>query len=165
VEISAQSYSIVPIDRMEVYYNDAAIETAQPTKGGIEGPIHKRIPAGRSGWFILRAITKEGHLSVDDLYAVGEMNPVYVYCGDQPSRARMPSTSCSGRVASRTKREQIEASLAKLALGRRALTRVRSVSAYTDRSVIQMGIATAFPGGDSLLDQFCARREESLRTD
>jgi hypothetical protein len=47
---------------------------------------------------------------VEDLYAVGEMNPVYVYCGDQPSRARMPSTSCSGRVASRAKREQIEAS-------------------------------------------------------
>jgi len=110
VETSAQFYSIVPIDRMEVYYNDAVIETARATKGGIEGSIHKRVPVGRSGWFILRAITKEGHLPVEDLYAVGEMNPVYVYCGDQPSRARMPSTSCSGRVASRAKREQIEAS-------------------------------------------------------
>src|SRR5262249_51859546 len=88
VEISAQFHSIVPMDRMEVYYNGAVIENAQPAKGGLEGSIRKRISVTRSGWFTFRAVSKEHHLPVDDTYVVGETSPVFVYCGDKPIRSR-----------------------------------------------------------------------------
>jgi hypothetical protein len=88
VEISGQLNSIVPVDRMEVYFNGAVVDTIRPTEGGKEGAFHKRIPVTHSGWFTFRAISNETHFPVDDVYVVAETSPVYVYCGDQPIRSR-----------------------------------------------------------------------------
>ncbi len=88
VEISGRLSSIAPVDRMEVYYNGGILETIQLAKNGREGVFRKRVPVTRSGWFTLRAISKESHDPVDDAFVVAETSPVYVKCGDQPIRSR-----------------------------------------------------------------------------
>jgi Tol biopolymer transport system component len=88
VDVSAQFHSIVPVDRMEIYFNGAVIATAQPSAGGTAGAIHQRVPVPRSGWFTFRAISDKSHHPVDDIYVVAETSPVYVYCGQQPIRSR-----------------------------------------------------------------------------
>ncbi len=88
VEISGQLNSIVPVDKMEVYFNGAVVETIQPTAGGKEGAFHKRVPVARSGWFTFRAIGAEPRQPIDDVYVVAETSPVYVYCGDQQIRSK-----------------------------------------------------------------------------
>jgi TolB protein len=88
VELSGQLNSIVPVDRMEVYFNGAVIETIPLANGGKEGAFHKRVSVTRSGWFTFRAISSGSHHPVDDIYVVAETSPVYVNCGDQLVRSR-----------------------------------------------------------------------------
>ena len=88
VSVSGGFHSIVPVDRMEVYFNGAVIATVQPSAGGTEGAFHKRIPVARSGWFTFRAIGARSRHPVDDAYVVAESSPIYVYCGQQPIRSR-----------------------------------------------------------------------------
>ena len=88
VELSGQLNSIVPVDRMEVYFNGAVIETIPLSSGGKEGDFRKRVAVTRSGWFTFRAINNESHRPVEDTYVVAETSPVYVYCGGQPIRSR-----------------------------------------------------------------------------
>jgi hypothetical protein len=80
--IDARVDSIVPLDRMEVYFNGKVIEAAKP------GEIRKRIPVTNSGWLTLRAISDQERFPIDGPYVVAETSPVYVYCGDQPIRSR-----------------------------------------------------------------------------
>jgi TolB protein len=82
VDVSAAVDSIVPVDRMEIYFNGAVIESGKP------GSIRKRIQVKRSGWLTLRAISDTEHFPIDGPYVVSETSPVYVYCGDQPIRSR-----------------------------------------------------------------------------
>jgi TolB protein len=88
VEISGQLNSIVPVDRLEVYFNGAIIDTIAPTGGGMEGIFRKRVPVTSSGWFTFRAISNESRHPIDDVYVVAETSPIYVYCGDQLIRSR-----------------------------------------------------------------------------
>ena len=87
VEIAGRVDSIVPLDRMEVYFNGAVIQTV-PLRDGKQGEIRRRVPVTRSGWLTLRAIHDKPQFPVDDKYIVGETSPVYVYCGDRPIRSR-----------------------------------------------------------------------------
>jgi WD40 repeat protein len=88
VDLSGQLNSIVPVDRMEVYFNGAVIETIPLSSGGKEGAFRKRVAVTRSGWFTFRAISNESHRPVEDTYVAAETSPVYVYCGGQPIRSR-----------------------------------------------------------------------------
>ncbi len=87
VSISGRVDSIVPVDRLELYFNGTRIEVAE-LKGGKEGAIKKRVSVTRSGWLTLRAIADQSHFPVDDTYVVAETSPVYVYCGNAPIRSR-----------------------------------------------------------------------------
>ena len=82
VEIDAASDSIVPLDRMEVYFNGAVVASAKP------GALRRKIPVTRSGWLTLRAASDAERFPIDENYVVGETSPIYVYCGDQPIRSR-----------------------------------------------------------------------------
>ena len=86
VEVSGRFDSIVPVDRLELYLNGVAVETARPA--GRHGELRKRITVSRSGWLTLRAISDQPHHPVEDGYVVAETSPVYVYCGDEPIRSR-----------------------------------------------------------------------------
>ena len=80
VEVSARVESIVPLDKVELFMNGKAIETAATG-------FRKKIPIKQSGWLTLRASGPASH-PIDDSYVVGETSPVYVYCGDRPIRSR-----------------------------------------------------------------------------
>jgi hypothetical protein len=88
VEIAGRLESIVPLDRMEVYFNGKVIETVPLTDGGKKGVLRKRIQIANSGWLTLRGISDKDRFPIEDKYVVGETSPVYVYCGDQPIRSR-----------------------------------------------------------------------------
>ena len=87
VQVSGQVTSIVPLDRMELFFNGTPVETVA-MKGAKEATLHKKIAVARSGWLTLRAITREPHFPVDDIYVAAETSPVYVYCGTAPIRSR-----------------------------------------------------------------------------
>jgi hypothetical protein len=82
VEVNASAESIVPLEKLEVYFNGKVITS---TDGS---PIRKRVPIDRSGWITLRATNSKPQHPIDDSYVVGETSPVYVYKGGQPIRSR-----------------------------------------------------------------------------
>jgi len=61
VEISGRLSSIVPVDRMEVYFNGGIVQSIPLGKNGKEGVFRKRLPVTHSGWFTLRAIGAKSH--------------------------------------------------------------------------------------------------------
>jgi len=88
VDVFGQFHSIVPVDRLELYFNGAVVDTMPVANGAKDGVFRKRVPVTRSGWFTFRAISNESHHPVDDIYVVAETSPVYVYCGNEAIRSR-----------------------------------------------------------------------------
>src|SRR5262249_18138885 len=82
VEVNASAQSIVPLEKLEVYFNGKVIESSNGA------PIRKRIPIDRSGWITLRATHSKPQHPIDDTYVVGETSPIYVYTGSQGIRAK-----------------------------------------------------------------------------
>ena len=82
VEVNASVQSIVPLEKLEVFFNGKVIASS----GG--SPIRKRIPIDRSGWITVRATNSKPQHPIDDSYIVGEASPVYVYKGGQPIRSK-----------------------------------------------------------------------------
>ncbi len=87
VEVSARFESIVPIERMELFYNGNVIESITPTGDRTGGELRKKIAIPKSGWLTLRA-TGSAHHPIDDSYVVAETSPVYMNCGDRLVRSR-----------------------------------------------------------------------------
>ncbi|MEX2261548.1 MAG: CehA/McbA family metallohydrolase [Bryobacteraceae bacterium] len=87
VEAVANLESIVPLEKVEIFFNGKVIETIPVAGDARDVQIRKRIPIRESGWLTLRARGGASH-PVDDVYVVGETSPVYVYCGDRPIRSR-----------------------------------------------------------------------------
>ncbi|MEO7651919.1 MAG: hypothetical protein ABIZ80_15755, partial [Bryobacteraceae bacterium] len=86
VELNASVQSIVPLEKLEVYFNGKVIESSDGS------PIRKRIPIDRSGWITIRATNSKPQHPIDDSYVVGETSPVYVYKGSQPIRSKEDAT-------------------------------------------------------------------------
>jgi len=86
VEVSGRVESIVPLEKLELYFNGRVIETV--AVNGTQAEIRKRIPVNQSGWFTLRATNSRPQHPLDDSYVVGETSPVWVYRGSQPVRSR-----------------------------------------------------------------------------
>jgi TolB protein len=87
VNVTGQVDTIVPIEKIEIYWNGKVIETVPVAAGARTMRMEKRIPVKGSGWLTMRARGGFRH-PVDDQYVVAETSPVYVYCGDQPIRSR-----------------------------------------------------------------------------
>ncbi len=89
VDLEARFDSIVPVEKMEVFYNGRVIETLAPQGAdGRTGHLRKRITIPRSGWLTFRASHSQPQHPIDDSYIVAETGPVYVLCGSQPIRSR-----------------------------------------------------------------------------
>jgi hypothetical protein len=82
VEVNASVQSIVPLEKLEVYFNGKVIESSDGS------PIRKRIPISQSGWITIRATNSKPQHPIDDSYVVGETSPVYVYIGSQAIRSK-----------------------------------------------------------------------------
>lgn len=85
VEVSGGVEAIVPLEKLELFFNGKVIETI-PLSGN-QGEFRKRIRVDRSGWLTLRASNSNPQHPVDDTYVVGETSPVYVYVGAQRIRS------------------------------------------------------------------------------
>jgi hypothetical protein len=83
--VNASAQSIVPLEKLEVFFNGKVIETSNGS------PIRKRIPINESGWITIRASNSKPQHPVDDSYIVGETSPVYVYKGEQAIRSKADS--------------------------------------------------------------------------
>jgi TolB protein len=83
VELNASVQSIVPLEKLEVFFNGKVIESSNGSA------IHKRIPINQSGWITIRASNSKPQHPIDDSYIVGETSPIYVYKGDQPVRSKV----------------------------------------------------------------------------
>lgn len=86
VMVNARVDSIVPLEKMELFFNGKVIETIDMA-GGKSAQFSKRIPVTTSGWFTVRASNSKPQHPVDDSYVVGETSPVFVYTGDKPIRS------------------------------------------------------------------------------
>jgi TolB protein len=82
VEVNASVQSIVPIEKLEVYFNGKVIESSNGS------PIRKRIPIDRSGWMTIRATNSKPQHPIDDTYVVGETSPIYFHKGSQAIRSK-----------------------------------------------------------------------------
>ena len=86
VQVEASVESIVPLEKLELFFNGKPIETL--VLNGRRGALSKRIPISSSGWFTLRASHSKPQHPVDDSYIVGETSAIYVYKGKEEIRSR-----------------------------------------------------------------------------
>ena len=86
VQVEASVESIVPLDKLELFFNGKPIETI--ALHGRRGQISKRVAVPSSGWFTLRASHSQPQHPIDDSYVVGETSPVYVCTGGQQIRSK-----------------------------------------------------------------------------
>jgi hypothetical protein len=86
VNVVAQLDTIVPVEKMEIFWNGTPVETVPVASNARTMRVEKTIPVRESGWLTLRARGGASH-PVDDDYVVGETSPVYVYAGDRPIRS------------------------------------------------------------------------------
>lgn len=100
VEVNASAKSIVPIEKLDVYFNGKVIASSDGS------PIRKRIPIDRSGWITIRATNTKPQAPVDDTYIVAETSPVYVYKGGRPIRSREDAAYFLGWIDDITKQAQ-----------------------------------------------------------
>ncbi|MFN7922528.1 MAG: CehA/McbA family metallohydrolase [Bryobacteraceae bacterium] len=87
VEVRGSVEAIVPLEKMELFFNGKPIETIEVQ--GKSAQFRKRIPITQSGWFTLRASNSRPQHPVDDSYVVGETSPVYVYRGSKEIRSKV----------------------------------------------------------------------------
>jgi hypothetical protein len=87
VKAVAQMDAIVPVEKMEIFWNGKVVETIPVAKDARTLRIEKTIPVKGSGWLTLRARGAGSH-PVDDEYIVAETSPIYVSSGDQPIRSK-----------------------------------------------------------------------------
>jgi hypothetical protein len=79
--------TIVPIEKVEIFWNGRVVETIPVAADARTLRIEKQVPVKGSGWLTMRARGSGSH-PVDDEYVVAETSPVYVYAGDQPIRSK-----------------------------------------------------------------------------
>jgi hypothetical protein len=87
VTAAAQMDTMVPVEKLEIFWNGRPVETVPVASDARTLRIEKTIPVKESGWLTLRARGGPSH-PVDDSYVVAETSPVYVYAGDKPIRSK-----------------------------------------------------------------------------
>jgi hypothetical protein len=89
VQIQVQVRSIVPLQRVTLYFNGKPVEEIPLGEGRTTADFTKAVPVTRSGWFHVRA---EGapadRFPLDTGYPQAFTNPVWVMVGDRPPRDR-----------------------------------------------------------------------------
>ena len=89
VEVHAQVRSIVPLQKVMLYFNGQPVEDVPLAADRKSADFQKALKVTRSGWYHLRA---EGapadRFPLDTVYPQAFTNPVWVIVGDQPIRDR-----------------------------------------------------------------------------
>jgi TolB protein len=79
--------SIVPVDRLEVVGNGVVVASVPLTGDRTSADAVVRLPAARSGWYVLRAYAEHSRHPVLDLYPFATTSPVYVTVDGAPVRS------------------------------------------------------------------------------
>ena len=79
VNVVAQLDTIVPVEKLEIFWNGKAVESVPVASNARTMRIEKTIPVHESGWLTLRARGGPSH-PVDDDYVIGETSPILCVC-------------------------------------------------------------------------------------
>jgi TolB protein len=85
VRFSAELFSIVPVDHLQIVCNGKMIQEINSYHGAAQ--IQGSIPLETSGWCVLRAFSDKAEYPVLDLYPYATTSPVYVSVAGAPVRS------------------------------------------------------------------------------
>ncbi len=79
--------SLVPVEKLEIVSNGAVVATVPMSAGGTRADATLPVPAGGSGWYVLRAWSAGAAEPVLDIYPYATTSPIYVTVGGRPVRS------------------------------------------------------------------------------
>ncbi|NQD36361.1 CehA/McbA family metallohydrolase [Permianibacter sp. IMCC34836] len=87
VEIHAAVRSNTPVPMVEILHNGKVLKRIKTDRSGMRADFSGALELTESGWILLRAYNPEPHALVQDLYAYGSTNPVWLELPGKPQRA------------------------------------------------------------------------------
>jgi hypothetical protein len=88
VVLHGRLQSIVPVEKLEVFYNGEVIDSIPLNQDGRQAEFKLEKTIEHSGWLTLRASGSAPLHPVDDRYVFAETGPIYVYVGQRAIRSR-----------------------------------------------------------------------------
>jgi hypothetical protein len=79
--------SLVPVEKLEIVANVTVVTPIELQAGGTRADAVISLPVARSGWYTLRAWSRNATHPVMDLYPFATTSPVYVTLGGKPLRS------------------------------------------------------------------------------
>lgn len=87
VRFSAEMFSMVPVDHLQIVCNGKVARELAIDSGGGSAHVQGSIPLGASGWCVLRAFSDKAEYPILDLYPYATTSPVYVSMAGAPVRS------------------------------------------------------------------------------
>jgi len=79
--------SMVPVERLEIIANGVVLAPIPTSADGTRADVTIPLPITRSGWFTLRAWSRQGNAAVLDIYPFATTSPIYVIVAGQQLRS------------------------------------------------------------------------------
>jgi hypothetical protein len=79
--------SVVPVDSLQLVRNGSVVETIPLNGDRTRADARVAIQADSSGWYLVRAFSRQSRHPVLDLYPFGTTSPVYLTVGGRPIRS------------------------------------------------------------------------------
>jgi TolB protein len=86
VRFSAEMYSMVPVDHLQIVCNGKMVQELAMNSDRSSAHVDGSIPLEASGWCVLRAFSDKAEYPILDLYPCATTSPVYVNVGGAPVR-------------------------------------------------------------------------------
>jgi len=87
VSVRAAVRSISPVPMIEILHNGKVLKRIKTDRSGRRADFSGELKLERSGWLLLRAYNPEPHVLVQDLYAYGSTNPIWIEIPGKPLSA------------------------------------------------------------------------------
>ena len=78
VQFSAELFSIVPIDHLQVVCNGKVVRELALSNGHTGAHVDGSIPLDESGWCVLRAFSDKAEYPILDVYPYATTSPIYI---------------------------------------------------------------------------------------
>jgi len=86
VRFSAEMFSMVPVDHLQILCNGKVARELEMDRDRTSAHVDASIPLGASGWCVLRAFSDKAEFPILDLYAYATTSPVYISVAGAPVR-------------------------------------------------------------------------------
>src|SRR5258706_8221184 len=84
LRFSAEMFSIVPVDHLQIVCNGKVARELALDSNRTSAQVHSSIPLEASGWCVLRAFSDKAEYPILDLYPYATTSPVYVSVAGAP---------------------------------------------------------------------------------